>query len=271
MPENKANSPRFVRDSFLADEIYNLLRATQGSLSSAEIADRVFEIRNLSADLAHKMVEVILRNDARFCKLGEERWGLAETVSADRNLRDMEYVVLDVEIIGHARSPHIIEIAACKLVHLKMAEEFHSFVNPGRPIFPKILTGQVIDTAFLENAPAIEQVLPRLFDFIGDAVLVAHNAHFDLRMINRELRRLGTLKLVNPTIDTLKISRKVIRGIDTQRLPGLAHYFGIPLEEHHLAREDARALAKIFPRLIDLLEEEGILSFNQMQPYMITL
>lgn len=90
-----------------------------------------------------------------------------------------------------------------------------------------------------------------------------------MRVINKELKQLRAKKLVNRTIDTLKIRREFIRGTDTQKLPDLAYYFNIPLNTHHIAKEDARTPARMFPHLISILTKHNITRFDQIKPFLI--
>lgn len=272
--ESKKTS--LINDSFLANAVYNLLKQKMVPLSGLEIADKVLDIKNLPPSLADKMVDSILETDARFVRDSNKKWQLFTGKQKNQKLKDLTYIVLDVEIVGSASSPQIIEIAAYRLKSLKITDQYCTFVNPGRPIITKNLPqmseekGQIITTEILQKAPVFQQIIADFFNFIKDGILVAHNAHFDLRMINRELKRVGHKKLVNRTIDTLKITRKKIKGIDTQKLPNLAYYFNIPMNQHHLAKEDARVLAKIFPFLIELLADSQIEYLDQMSGFMIT-
>ena len=272
-----SKKPLLINDSVLANAVYDLLKKQNVPLSSSLIADEVFAIENLPSDLADKMLYTILETDARFvCDVGN-KWSLSVRETGKQKLKKLQYVVIDVEIVGHASCPQIIEIAAYRLEELKIVDNFCTFVNPGRAIIPKILpqmnenTAQIITTELLQEAPTFEDMVTDFFQFIGDGILVAHNAHFDLRMINRELKRLGRQKLVNRTIDTLKITRRLFRGIDTQKLPNVAYYFGVSMEQHHLAKDDALVLAKIFPFLIEILADQQIIYFDQLDEFTIRL
>ncbi len=267
--------PEFINDSVLAHSIFNLLTQKGEPVTATEIAEQVLPIHNLTPELTHQIIEVILKQDSRFHQLDQDVWTLSQHPVAHQNILELTYVVLDVEIIGSARFPHIIEIAAFRLTGLKIIADYHTFVNPGRTIIPKILKqltgeiGTVIDSEILKHAPTITEVLPSFFQFIGRDILVAHNAAFDLRMINRELKRVGQQKLVNPTVDTLKLSRKLLPGIDSQKLPSLAYYFGISLEEHHLAKDDAFALARIFLQFLRILHDQNFEQLDQLAPFFI--
>jgi len=269
------HQPEFINDSVMANAVFKLLTEKGEPVTSTEIAKQILQIQNLTQDLTRKMIQVILQQDSRFSQLDQDVWTLNQQPVGKQSILELTYVVLDVEIIGHARSPHIIEIAAHRLTGIKITADYHTFVNPGRAIIPKVLKqltgeiGTVIDSETLQHAPAITEVLPSFFQFIGRDILVAHNAAFDLRMINRELKRIGQQKLVNPTIDTLKLSRKLLPGVDSQKLPSLAYYFGIPLEEHHLAKDDACALARIFLQFLRILYDQNIEQLDQLEPFFI--
>lgn len=270
-----SQKPTLINNSVLANSIYDLLLKSEELLTTIEIAKNILEIKNLPAELANKMVRIIVNGDSRFVCIKNEFWKLAEPRVSQKKIRNLDFAVLDVEIVGHARSPHIIEIAAYRIQNSEIVDEFCTFINPGRAIIPKILlklsgeAGRIITTETLQQAPAFKKIVSDFFDFIGNSILVAHNAHFDLRMINRELNRLSYQKLVNQTIDTLKISRKFIKGTDTLKLSNLAFYFGISVKELHLASEDAKVLAKIFLKLIDILEENNIFTIDQITSFFI--
>jgi DNA polymerase III epsilon subunit family exonuclease len=269
------NQPKFINDSVLANSVYEHLKKTGCSLPAQEIVREIIPIENITPGLACKMVEIILKKDSRFFFNSQNEWDLANVKTSSEKIMDLDFVILDVEITGDIRTPQLIEIAAYYLQRMKIVDKFCTFINPGRSIYPKVLRkpsgemGRTIDTELLDSAPFFQEIIPDFFQFIGNTILVAHNAHFDLRMINLELKRIGYRKLVNKTIDTLKISRKMIPGVDTQKLPNLAYYFGISMEEHHLACEDAKALAQIFPQLMYLLIENGMDRFDQLSPFLM--
>ncbi len=179
---------------------------------------------------------------------------------------DETFVVFDLETTGFSPvKNNIIEIGAVKISGGTIIDRFSSFVNPKEPIPYKIekLTGisdgQVID------APEIAQVLPEFLEFAGDAVLVAHNAGFDMSFILEKGRNLGIEKEYT-YVDTVGISRMLLKQ-SKHTLDAVAKTLGISLENHHRAVDDAEATAEIFMKFIKMLEERGVntlAGINQM-------
>ncbi len=96
-------------------------------------------------------------------------------------------------------------------------------------------------------------------DFIGDAVLVAHNASFDLRFLNHEIGRMySAYRVANAHLCTVQLSRKLLPDVENHRLKTLAEYFSVALVNHHRAADDARATAHIFVNFLDELDARGI-------------
>jgi len=176
-----------------------------------------------------------------------------------------EYVVFDLETTGFAPGTNdIIEIGAVKVVGGAITQRFSTFVKPACPIPPEIteLTGITAD--MVEDAPAIEEVLPRFVEFIGKAVLVAHNALFDTGFLRVKLARHLDRTLENPVIDTLGLARALLPGLKNHKLKTLTGEFQIPLENHHRAVDDAEATTHVFLKLMELCGQHEISSLDEI-------
>jgi len=170
---------------------------------------------------------------------------------------DQPFVVVDIETTGlNPKKDEITEIGAVKIVGRKIVDTFSCFVNPGVPIPRDIVKLTGITDEMVKDAPAIEEVLPRLLEFFGDAALVAHNAPFDLGFIKEKCRYIG-VRINNPIIDTLSLSRELFKDLKRHSLDALAQYLKIPQERHHRALDDAKTLAYILLHMLNLLEEKG--------------
>lgn len=175
-----------------------------------------------------------------------------------------EFVVFDIETTGFSnRSDEITEIGAVKIREGEIVDTFSSLVNPKRPIPFKVqeLTG--ITEEMVRNEKTIEEVLPRFLEFVGGAVMVAHNSSFDMGFIRAKSERLG-LSFVNSDIDTLTLSRLLLPELKRHKLNLIAAHLGIRLENHHRAVDDAAATAEIFLRFIGLMKEKGMESFEDL-------
>ncbi len=170
---------------------------------------------------------------------------------------DGSFVVFDIETTGFSPvHDRIIEIGAVKVEKGEIKERFSSFVNPDVPIPLEIekLTG--IHDGMVVDAPMIEEALPHFLEFCQDAVLVAHNASFDMSFIIENTHRLG-LKKEFTYVDTVGIARLLLPHQAKHKLDAVAKTLGISLENHHRAVDDAEATAEIFLKFIPMLREAG--------------
>lgn len=183
---------------------------------------------------------------------------LKEIVTGDRgqNFEDT-FVVFDIETTGF--SPvynRIIEIGAVKVEKGEITGRYSAFVNPDVPIPFEIekLTG--INDNMVMDAPMIDAVLPEFFAFCQNAVLVAHNANFDMSFILENAKRLGMERQFT-YMDTVGIARILLPHQNKHTLDAVAKTLGISLENHHRAVDDAEATAEIFVKFIPKLAEAG--------------
>lgn len=176
------------------------------------------------------------------------------------------YVVFDLETTGFSpRYDEVTEIGAVKIKDGRIADRFSTFVNPMRPIPERVVELTNITDEMVADADPIDVVLPKFEAFIGDCILVAHNASFDSRFI--EYRRKG--KAPYPTIDTLLLARSLDIQVKNFRLGTLAKRFGINLQGAHRAVNDAEATAELFLHLQRLAEKCGVETpddLNKLKP-----
>ena len=190
---------------------------------------------------------------------------LKEIVQASENqsLEDT-YVVFDIETTGFSpTNNHIIEIGAVKLENGQITERFSEFVNPHEPIPFEIekLTG--INDEMVLNAPGIEDVLPRFLAFSEGAVMVAHNAGFDMSFINANVKLLD-IPLKKTVVDTVGLARVLLPGLSKYKLDVVAKALNISLENHHRAVDDAGATAEIFEAFIKMLHERDVHTLDEV-------
>ncbi len=183
---------------------------------------------------------------------------LQEIVTGDTS-RDFtsDFVVFDIETTGFSPvNNRIIEIGAVKVSGGAIVDKYSTFVNPKVPIPFEIekLTG--INDSMVMDSPEIEEILPEFFAFCGDAVLVAHNANFDMSFIKENAARLG-IRREFTYIDTVGIARVLLPNQAKHTLDAVAKTLNISLENHHRAVDDAQATAEIFVKFIPMLREAG--------------
>lgn len=171
---------------------------------------------------------------------------------------DDTYVVFDLETTGFsAKSDKIIEIGAVKVTNGKIVDRFSTFVNPERPIPFRIEKLTSINDNMVINQPTIDEILPKFMEFCKGAIMVAHNADFDMSFIAHNCKEMG-LECDFTIVDTVAMARYLVVGLGKYKLNNVAKALGIALDHHHRAVDDAECTALIFLKLCKMLEERGI-------------
>ncbi|KEO84305.1 ATP-dependent DNA helicase DinG [Tumebacillus flagellatus] len=175
------------------------------------------------------------------------------------------YVVFDFETTGFtAHKDRIIEIGAVKIQDGRVVERFHRRVNPGIKIPPYIseLTG--LTDELLEDEPSLEEVMPEFLPFYHDAILVAHNADFDLRFLNAALDESGYLDYVGEVIDTVQLAQILWPRESSYSLQSLATHHNLAHDHPHQALSDAETTANLFLALLDRAQKLPFLLLQQI-------
>ncbi len=174
-------------------------------------------------------------------------------------LEDATFIVFDVETTGlSATYDKIIELAAVKMYQGNVIEKFERFVNPHHALSATTIELTGITDDMVQNAPEIEQVIQDFFEFIGDSILVAHNASFDMGFLYEGYRRTGIDFFSHPVIDTLELARFLHPELKTHRLGSLAKRFNIELTQAHRAIFDCEATGYLLMHLLKEAEEKNI-------------
>ncbi|GIE30244.1 DNA polymerase III subunit epsilon [Actinoplanes italicus] len=172
------------------------------------------------------------------------------------SLADTTFVVLDLETTGGAADgAGITEIGAVKVRAGVPLGEFATLVNPGEPLPPFITVLTGITEAMLRPAPPIETVLPALLEFLRGAVLVAHNAPYDVGFLKAACARHG-YPWPNPRVlDTAALARRALTRdeVPNRKLGTLAHFFRSTVQPNHRALDDAKATVDVLHGLIERL------------------
>src|SRR5262245_16356598 len=246
-----------VSDSTLVQDTIDLLNTSGGRAPASEIVDAVFKLSHIDDELAGMLVADLIRNDRRF-KISDNTVELLEDDSHSRLLKDLEFVVVDVEATGAKTPPNrLIELGAYKIRGRRIVDKFLQLVNPEIPIprFVASLTG--ISNEMVKRAPVFADVAPRWLDFVSDSVLVAHNAPFDTSFLNHEISRVYPgHRMVNPHLCTVKLCRRLLPELMNHRLDTLANHFSSPIVSRHRAGSDAQATSEMFILLLNKLDEE---------------
>ena len=177
---------------------------------------------------------------------------------------DGTYVVFDLETTGFSPiRDKIIEIGAVKVENGKITDKFSTFVNPGVPIPFEITRLTSITDQMVMDSPGIETVLPQFLEFVGDAVLVAHNASFDVGFIEQNMRYQNLMPDFT-SVDTVALARMLLPTLSKFKLNVVANALNISLENHHRAVDDAGATAEIFVKFVEMLHDRGIYDLTKL-------
>jgi DNA polymerase-3 subunit alpha (Gram-positive type) len=186
----------------------------------------------------------------------------------DLELKQITYVVFDIETTGlSVMNNKITEIAGVKMVDGKEIDRFATLINPLEKIPYHIQQLTSITDEMVKDAPLLEEKLPEFIEFIGDAVLVAHNARFDIGFIQANLRKMDLPEITNSVLDTLEFARFLFPGMKNHRLNTLADKFKVSLENHHRAVDDSLALGFILYALINESYDRHIISLARLNDY----
>ncbi len=176
-------------------------------------------------------------------------------------LRKLTYVAFDTETTGlnPSEGDEIIQLGAVRIVNSRLLqnESIDQLVNPQRSVPASSIVIHGIDPELLPSQPTITEVLPGFHAFAADAVLVAHNAAFDMRLLQLKEDATG-LRFDNPVLDTLLLSSVVHPNQEDHSLDAIAERFNITIIGRHTALGDALVTAEILLKLIPLLEAQGI-------------
>ena len=170
---------------------------------------------------------------------------------------DAEYCVLDIETTGLSfRTEKITELGAVIYKNGEVIDEFECFVNPEKPIPQEVVEVTHITDEMVKDSETIETILPKFLEFIGDRIIVAHNADFDVGFIKYNAEKLG-IKLENTYIDTLRLAKDLFPDYKKYKLGIIADKLGIKVDVAHRALDDVITLVKVFKVMIDMLKEQG--------------
>ncbi len=192
----------------------------------------------------------------------DERMGDADKDALHGLLGRASFVAFDFETTGlEAQKERIVEIGAVRFAmreregewELSAGEEYASLINPGRPIPSQASAIHGISDLDVSFSPSFKEAAPAFLTFLGDSVLVAHNAPFDLAFLAAECERAGLAVPSNAAYDTKLLAKSAVPHLPSYSLKALASSFGIAQKEAHRGADDARVCMELFARCVRLL------------------
>lgn len=171
---------------------------------------------------------------------------------------DTTYCVLDLETTGFSfRTEKITEVGIMKVKNGEVIDEFSCFVNPEKPIPQRVIEVTNITDDMVKDAETIETVMPKIIEFVGDSVLVAHNADFDIGFLKYNAKALG-LTLDNTYLDTLRLAKELFPEYKKYKLGIIAENLGIKVEVAHRALDDVDTTVKVLNVMFEMIKEKGV-------------
>ena len=241
-----------------ADRLVELVEERRGPVVAEEAARRLFALRQAPVGLARSLLAEVVDADARLAWSGDAV-SLARPLGHDLLLEDATYVVVDLETTGlRPGSSQICEIGAVRVRGFELEDEFETLVNPGMAMGPGVAALTGLSDLQLRGAPPPSVAVSRFLAWAGDAVLVAHNARFDLSFLDRETERLTGSRIASPVVDTVPLARRLLGGrVPRASLAQLSYFLGTSVQPCHRALPDAQATAEVLLALIGLAQERG--------------
>ncbi len=182
-----------------------------------------------------------------------------------RMLGELNYTVFDTETTGldPRGGDEIISIGAIRVVNGRLlhTETINQLVDPCRSVPAESIKYHGLDDGMLKGKPTIEKVLPFFHRFAQNTVLVAHNAAFDMRMLQVKEKATG-IRFDNPVLDTMHLSAILHPAHNDHTLDTIAKRLGVSLIKRHDALGDAIATGEVYLKMIPLLNEKGIFTLQ---------
>jgi DNA polymerase III subunit epsilon len=241
-----------------ADRLVELVEEQRGPVLAEDAARRLFALRQAPVALARSLLADVVETDVRLAWSGDAV-ALAEPPGSALLLEEATYVVVDLETTGlRPGESGICEIGAIRLRGFEVEAEFETLVDPGLPIGAGASAVTGLRNEQLRGAPRPAEAVRSFLAFAGDAVLVAHNARFDLAFLDRETERLTGSRIGSPVVDTVRLARRLLSGrVASFGLGQLAWFFDTTERPCHRALPDAQATAEVLLALIGLAQERG--------------
>jgi len=244
-------------DSTLLERVLAQLRLAPRTPSI--LCHEVLGLLGAPAAICDRVAIALLGADPRVRQLENGSWGLVPEAQGSPLLDECAFAVVDVETTGMRAGygDRITEIAVA-VVHGERREiVFESLVNPERPIPRGICSITNITNEMVRNAPRFSELAERLLAALAGRVFVAHNARFDWNFLSAELRRSRDLTLDGTRFCTVRLARRLVKGVRSCGLDNLCRFFGFHNEARHWAAGDALVTAELLCRLLSLAREEG--------------
>jgi DNA polymerase-3 subunit epsilon len=253
-----------VPEGTLVDRALTYLAAGPGD--SSALARDVLGLPNASPVIAERLVIALLGADPRVNRLDDGRWMVVPAGRASPVLEACTFAVVDVETTGGrpSRGDRIVELAVVLVKGSEVDLVYESLINPERPLAPFVASLTGISDAMLRDRPVFAEIADDVLAVLGGRVFVAHNARFDWAFLSAELKRTRDRVLWGPRVCTVRLARRLVPELRSRGLDHAARFFGITIANRHRAAGDALATAALLGRLLELAQECGASTLDDL-------
>jgi DNA polymerase III epsilon subunit family exonuclease len=244
-------------ESTLLERVLAQLRV--GPRAPATLCHEILGLLGAPAAICERVAYALLGADPRVRLLEDGRWSLVAEAQGSPLLDDCAFAVVDLETTGMRAGygDRITEIAVAVVHGGRREIVFESLVNPGRPIPRGICAITNITDEMVRHAPPFTELAEPVLAVLAGRIFVAHNARFDWNFLCAELRRVRNLTLDGTRFCTVRLARRLVKGVRSCGLDNLCRFFGFYNAARHRAAGDALVTAELLARLLSLAREEG--------------
>jgi DNA polymerase III epsilon subunit family exonuclease len=251
-------------ESTLLDRVLETLR--EGPRPAATLCHRVLGLPGAPEAVCERIAVALLGADPRVRRSADGSWGLVPEAQGSPLLEECAFAVVDVETTGMraGAADRITEIAVVVVHGSRREVVFDSLINPGRPIPPAICAITRITNDMVRDAPDFADVADHVLAALAGRVFVAHNARFDWGFVSAELRRARDIALDGPQLCTVRLARRLVKGVRSCGLDNLTQHFGFANPARHRAAGDALVTANLLQHLLRLARAEGAATLQDL-------
>lgn len=253
-------------DGTLVDRALTAL--TAGPLNSAVITRDILGIPGAPSAVAERLATALLGADPRVQRRHDGDWQLAAASRPERPLAECAFAVVDVETTGSSPfrgGDRVTEIGVVLVERGQVEVVYDRLVNPERPIGGMVTTITGITNAMVRHEPTFQEQAGAVLDALAGRIFVAHNAGFDWRFLDAEMRRARGVRLEGPRLCTVDLARRLLPHLPSRSLDGVTQWFGISVARRHRAGGDAEATAWVLLKLLDLAAEHGAVVLDDLR------
>ncbi len=251
-------------ESTLLERVLGHLRL--GPRAPSTLCREILGLFGAPAPICDRVAFALLGADPRVRLLEDGRWALVPEAQGSPMLDDCAFAVVDVETTGMRAGfgDRITEIAVAVVHGGRREIVFESLVNPERPIPRTIRAITNINDDMVRHAPRFSDLAERILTVLSGRVFVAHNARFDWNFVSAELRRSRDLVLDGSRLCTVRLARRLVKGVRSCGLDNLCRFFGFHNSARHRAAGDALVTAELLCRLLTLARDEGARTLSDL-------